>query len=365
MEFKKKYKFYLIQKKHWNGIGSFSVHLTKILESNLENQSSLTGALLMFENRLKKLKKEKEKWAKRNTILAYRVYDEDIPQVPVILDRYNDRFVLYDKSSLRFQTEEEKEERFKVISSIVIQVFNIPAESLYLKTRKKQKGHDQYEKLDSISKEFEVNENHVKLLINLSDYIDTGLFLDHRITRRWFGETSAGKHVLNLFCYTGAFTVYAAVGGAASVTSVDMSKTYIEWAKRNLAINGKSGRNFEYLTTDVLQWIRDEAKNPDRKRYDLIFLDPPTFSNSKKMTEEWNVEDNHRNLILTLLTKFLTPTGEIWFSTNFRKFVWAIPDEEWKERGYLCLDISLESIPEDFRDKKIHRLYKIIPTNVQ
>jgi len=112
---------------------------------------------------------------------------------------------------------------------------------------------------------------------------------------------------------------------------------------------------------DVLQWIRDEAKNPERKRYDLIILDPPTFSNSKKMTEEWNVEDNHRNFILTLLTKFLTDNGEIWFSTNFRKFVWAIPEDEWKERGYQCIDRTTQSIPEDFRDKKIHRLFQIKP----
>lgn len=320
-----------------------------------------SGALLMFQNRLKKLRKEKEKWAKRTAVEAFRIYDEDIPQVPVILDRYLDYFVLYDKSSLRFQTEEEKELRFKSIANIVSDIYQIPMEQIYLKTRKKQKGRDQYEKLDSESKEITISENGNHFIINLSDYLDTGLFLDHRLTRKWCGESSSGKHVLNLFCYTGSFSVYAAVGGALSVTSLDMSNRYIEWAKRNLTLNGKSGKQYEYLTVDVLQWVRDEAKNPERKRYDLIILDPPTFSNSKKMSEEWNVEENHRNFILTLLTKFLTPKGEIWFSTNFRKFNWAIPEEEWTERGYLCLDMTLQSIPEDFRDKKIHRLFKIKP----
>jgi len=310
---------------------------------------------------MKKLRKEKEKWSKRNSVFAYRIYDEDIPQVPVILDKYNDCFVLYDKSSLRYQTEEEKEERLKIIAAIVVDVYQISDEQLFVKTRKKQKGRDQYEKLDTVSKEIIIQENHAKFLINLSDYLDTGLFLDHRLTRKWFGESAKDKHILNLFCYTGSFSVYAALGGASSVTSIDMSKTYIEWAKRNLDINGISGRQYEFLTTDVLQWIRDESKNPDRKRYDLIMLDPPTFSNSKKMTEEWNVEENHRNFILTLLTKFLTPNGEIWFSTNFRKFVWGIPEEEWKERDYQCLDKTTMSIPEDFRDKKIHRLFQIKP----
>ncbi len=330
----------------------------------MSQTSPLSGALLMFQNRLKKIKKEKDKWARRNSIEAYRIYDEDIPQVPVILDKYLDFFVLYDKSSLRFQTEEEKDLRFQTIAGIVAEVYFTSLSNIFLKTRKKQKGKDQYQKLDSLTKEIQITENGNKFSINLTDYLDTGLFLDHRLTRKWFQEKSKHKHVLNLFCYTGSFTVYSAIGGAFSVTSLDMSNNYIEWAKRNLSLNGKSGRQYEFLTVDVLQWIRDEAKNPDRKRYDLIFLDPPTFSNSKKMSEEWNVEENHRNLLLTLITKFLTPEGEIWFSTNFRKFTWAIPEEEWKERGYVCLDRTLESIPEDFRDKKIHRLFQISPSEV-
>ncbi|TGN19361.1 class I SAM-dependent methyltransferase [Leptospira idonii] len=327
----------------------------------MTSSPSGTGALQMFENRLRKLKKEREKWAKKNSIECYRVYDEDIPQVPVILDRYSDSFVLYDRSSLRFQTEEEKEDRFSQIAKIVETVFAIPSESLYLKNRKKQKGRDQYEKLSSHSRSFWVKENQIQFSVNLSDYLDTGLFLDHRVTREWFSKEVKGKSVLNLFCYTGSFTVYSAIGGAASTTSVDMSNTYIDWAKTNLLQNGFSGRDHEFVCKDVLAWIRDEAKNPNRKRYDMIFLDPPTFSNSKKMTEEWDVQENHRNLILTLLTKFLTEKGEIWFSTNFRKFAWNIPEEEWKERDYQCIDLSEKSIPEDFRDKKIHRLYRIVP----
>ncbi len=185
--------------------------------------------------------------------------------------------------------------------------------------------------------------------------------MDHRITRKTVGDKAKGKSVLNLFCYTGSFTAYAAVGGASSTVSIDLSKTYIEWAGKNLAKNGFNLRNHELLCTDVIKWIRDESKNPSRKKYDLIILDPPTFSNSKKMSEEWDVQENHRNLLLTLLTKFLTDTGEILFSTNFRKFEWRIPDEEWSERDFQCIDLSLSSIPEDFRDKKIHKLYRIAP----
>jgi len=224
------------------------------------SSTELSGALLMFQNRLKKLKKEKEKWSIRNEVEAYRIYDEDIPQVPVILDRYIDKFVLYDKSSLRFQTEDEKEVRFQTIADIVREVFQTDVQKIFPKTRKKQKGKDQYEKLDRITNETVIHENGRKFNVNLSDYLDTGLFLDHRLTRKWFADASMKKHVLNLFCYTGSFSVYAATGGASSVTSLDMSKTYIDWAKRNLALNGISGKQYEYLTVDVLQWIRDESK---------------------------------------------------------------------------------------------------------
>ncbi|WP_411823675.1 class I SAM-dependent methyltransferase [Leptospira sp. 'Mane'] len=323
--------------------------------------NSLSGALLMFENRLKKLKKDREKWSKRTGIHSYRIYDEDIPQVPVILDRYNDCFVLYDRSSLRFQDEAGQEERYQEIGRIVKSSFALEDENLFLKRRKKQKGKDQYEKLSDVSKEIWIEENGIQFLINLSDYLDTGLFLDHRITRKMVGEKVQGKSVLNLFCYTGSFTAYAAAGGASSTVSIDLSKTYIEWAAKNLTKNGYNLRNHELLCTDVIKWIRDESKNPSRKKYDLIVLDPPTFSNSKKMSEEWDVQENHRNLLLTLLTKFLTETGEIWFSTNFRKFDLSIPEEEWSKRDFKCIDLSLVTIPEDFRDKKIHKLYHIMP----
>ncbi|GBF51795.1 SAM-dependent methyltransferase [Leptospira ryugenii] len=325
----------------------------------MEQNQILTGALQMFENRLQKLKKEREKWAKREGIQAYRVYEEDIPQVPVILDRYLDDYVLYDKSSLRFQTEEEKEKRFETISDIVRSVFQLSKAQLFLKTRKKQKGKEQYEKLDEDKKALTVTEHSARYLVNLSDYLDTGLFLDHRLTRSWFSKAANSKRVLNLFCYTGSFSVSAALGGASQVTSIDLSKTYLDWAKQNFNLNGIKTEDHSFICTDILQWLVDESRNEARQRYDLIFLDPPTFSNSKKMRQEWDIQAQHRNILLSLLGKFLSPGGEIWFSTNFRKFEMLIPEEEWLSRGYTCLDRSLESIPKDFRNTKIHKLFQI------
>ncbi|XDD45876.1 class I SAM-dependent methyltransferase [Leptospira sp. WS39.C2] len=322
------------------------------------------GALTMFENRLRKLKKEREKWAKRENIECYRIYSEDIPQVPCILDQYPSGLVLYDKSSLRFQAETDHEARLAQMETIVKNVFQIQENQLFLKRRKKQKGSDQYEKL-SIEGNFHwVNESNLEFRVNLSDYLDTGLFLDHRTTRSWIKTNSKNKSFLNLFSYTGAFSVYAASGGATKTTSIDLSKTYCDWAYQNLERNGFKNSNHQIINADILQWIEAEAKKTNRERYDLIFLDPPTFSNSKKMYEEWDVQTKHRNLLLLLLTKFLSENGEIWFSTNFRKFKMEVEDEEWKERGYRCINRTLESIPKDFRDQKIHQLFCIVPTEV-
>ncbi|TGL51284.1 SAM-dependent methyltransferase [Leptospira kemamanensis] len=319
------------------------------------------GALIMFENRLRKLKKEREKWAKKNSIECYRIYSEDIPQVPCILDRYPNGFVLYDKSSLHFRAESGHEERLTTIQAIIRDVFQLSEDQLILKHRQKQKGKDQYEKFALEGNFFWVKEANLEFKINLSDYLDTGLFLDHRVTRGWIKESSKNKSVLNLFSYTGAFSVYAASGGAKKTKSIDLSKTYCDWAKQNLEKNGFVGQNHLIINTDILQWIEEETKNPNRERYDLIFLDPPTFSNSKKMYEEWDVQTKHRNLLLLLLTKFLNDHGEIWFSTNFRKFKMEVEEEEWKERGYKCINKTKESIPFDFRDDKIHQLFCIIP----
>lgn len=317
------------------------------------------GALLMFENRLRKLKKEREKWSKKQGIQCYRIYSEDIPQVPVILDSYPSGLVLYDKSSLRFQNEAEQEERFLKIKSIVSSIY--PEKEVFLKKRKKQKGKDQYTPVSRDEKTVWVKESGLSFKINLSDYLDTGLFLDHRLTREWIQKKCNGKSFLNLFCYTGAFTVFAASGGASYTTSVDMSKTYLDWAKENLIKNGYSERTNSFILADVLFWLEEESKNPNRKRYDIIFIDPPTFSNSKKMREEWDVQTKHSNILLLLLTKFLTETGELWFSTNFRQFKMEVPDAEWEARDYICEDLSESSIPEDFRDKKIHKLFRIYP----
>ncbi|EOQ90218.1 methyltransferase domain protein [Leptospira yanagawae serovar Saopaulo str. Sao Paulo = ATCC 700523] len=321
------------------------------------------GALIMFENRLRKLKKEREKWAKKNSIECYRIYSEDIPQVACILDRYPNGFVLYDKSSLRFKAESDHHERLTTIQAIIRDVFQLSESDLFLKQRQKQKGKDQYEKFALEGNFFWVKESNLEFRINLTDYLDTGLFLDHRVTRGWIKEKSKNQSILNLFSYTGAFSVYAASGGAKKTKSVDLSKTYCDWAKQNLERNGFGGQNHQIINADILKWIEDETRNANRERYDLIFLDPPTFSNSKKMYEEWDVQAKHKNLLLLLLSKFLNENGEIWFSTNFRKFKMEVEDEEWKERGYICTNKTKDSIPLDFRDDKIHQLFCITPNH--
>ena len=190
----------------------------------------------------------------------------------------------------------------------------MPADAIYWRTRRPQKGKSQYEAIADVQERVVVEEGGLKFLVNFTDYLDTGLFLDHRATRARIRAASKGKRFLNLFCYTGVATVYAAAGGAASTTSIDMSRTYLDWAKRNLSINGIPGEH-RFVQEDCLAWLAAE----DKERYDLIFLDPPTFSNSKRMDHEFDVQRDHVDLIRATL-KRLAPGGLLLFSTNFRKF---------------------------------------------
>jgi len=225
----------------------------------------------------------------------------------------------------------------------------IPREKVVVKRRERQSGTRQYERQASQGEFLEVSEGGVKLLVNLTDYLDTGLFLDHRPLRLRIQREAAGKRFLNLFCYTATATVHAAKGGARSTTSVDLSKTYLDWARRNLSLNGLSDRQ-RLEQADVMAWLAE-----DRSEYDLIFIDPPTFSNSKRMEGVFDVQRDHVAL-LDLAMARLAPAGTLYFSNNFRKFVL---DPQMAER-YVVEEITQATLDEDFRrNARIHRAWKL------
>jgi 23S rRNA (guanine2445-N2)-methyltransferase / 23S rRNA (guanine2069-N7)-methyltransferase len=236
--------------------------------------------------------------------------------------------------------------------SVLPEVLDVPRERTYVRTRRQQKRGAQYEKLAERG-EFEVvTEGGLELLVNFTDYLDTGLFLDHRPTRARLRELAAGKSFLNLFAYTATATVFAAAGGARATTSVDLSRTYLDWAQRNLERNGfGDDKRHRLLQADVLAWLEER----ERERYDLIFLDPPTLSRSKRMAKELDVQRDHVELIRSALLK-LAPNGLLIFSTNFRKFRL----DEQGLAGLTVDDVTLATIPKDFaRDPRIHRCFEI------
>ncbi|GAL15770.1 23S rRNA (guanine-N-2-) -methyltransferase rlmL [Vibrio astriarenae] len=278
---------------------------------NSKNASSIAPD---FANRLKKNIGKIGKWAKKEQLDCYRIYDADLPEYNVAIDIYLDHLVIQEYAAPKNIPPEKAKRRLTDIIRAAIDVTGTDANKVILKTREKQKGRSQYEKLSQQSDTMNVNEYGVKLIVNLHDYLDTGLFLDHKITRRKIGELAQGKKFLNLFAYTGSATVHAAVGGAQSTTTVDMSKTYLEWAKENMALNGQVGRQHQYIQADCLQWLDNASE-----QYDLIFIDPPTFSNSKRMEQTFDVQRDHIQLMKNL-KRLLAQQGTIVFSNNKRHF---------------------------------------------
>ncbi len=228
----------------------------------------------------------------------------------------------------------------------------VDANNVVLKVRERQKGRAQYQKLAQQSETLQVNEYGVTLQVNLYDYLDTGLFLDHKLTRKMLGEMSSGKDFLNLFAYTGSATVHAAKGGARSTTTVDMSNTYLDWAKENMKLNGLVGRQHQYIQADCLQWLEKASGE-----YDLIFIDPPTFSNSKRMEQSFDVQRDHIQLMRNL-KRLLRPNGVIVFSNNKRHF--KMDEDSLKEIGLSARNISAKTLPMDFaRNKQIHNCWLV------
>lgn len=298
----------------------------------------------MFENRLNKVFKHRKKIASKQTISCYRIYDHDLPEFPFSIDIYED--VLYiAEYARRHELSEEEYEIWKSESFACIEkVIGIPQSDFFVKERKRNshRSGSQYEKLDDEQSFKTIEEGGLKFLVNLTDYLDTGLFLDHRITRQMVREKSEQKDVLNLFAYTGSFSVYAASGKAKSVTTVDLSKTYLNWAKDNLQINLFKGNQFQFIHADVKEYLREIKANS----YDLIIMDPPTFSNSKRMKDFLDIQIDHPFLINQCLHA-LRKEGLLYFSTNFTKFQLQEP----LLKSSSIKNITAATTPFDFQGK--------------
>jgi 23S rRNA (guanine2445-N2)-methyltransferase / 23S rRNA (guanine2069-N7)-methyltransferase len=313
----------------------------------------------MFGNRVSKNLKQLEKWAQRERVSCYRVYDADMPEYSFAIDRYaeadSERVWLYVQEYTAPKTinPDAVQRRRNEALAALPGVTGIPADRIHLRQRRKTSRGEQYEKLGEKAEFRLVEEGGLRFWVNFTDYLDTGLFLDHRITRQRLRDAATHKRFLNLFAYTGSATVYAAAGRARATTTVDMSATYLDWAQRNLAVNGLSGSQHEFLQEDCIAWLKGAVV--ERRTYDLIFLDPPTFSNSKRMEDIHDVQRDHRALIDRCMA-LLAPGGKLVFSTNAQKFkldaeVGAL---------YKVTDISRATLPKDFeRNARIHQCFEL------
>jgi len=309
-----------------------------------------------FRRRLAKRSKHLGRWARRQGIEAFRVYDRDIPEIPLVIDLYAGwlHAAEYDRPHERTDIEHEVW-LDRMIEAAALEL-GVPPERTFLKVRRRQRDGGQYEKVDGRRAVVAVREGGLTFEVNLSDYLDTGLFLDHRTTRAMVRDEAAGRRMLNLFGYTGSFSVYAAAGGAAGTTTVDLSNTYLEWTRTNLALNGfrDAGRH---------RTVRDEARGFLHHRalrgeppFDLVVADPPTFSRSARSETPWDVQRDHAEL-LELVARNLAPGGVVYFSTNFRRFRL---DEDRVRPLYAVREITSRTIPEDFRNERVHRAWRLV-----
>jgi len=329
----------------------------------------------MLGERLANRMRHLAKWARRQGIGCVRLYERDVPEYPAIVDWYADidpatgepvdfarrgDAVAWLFRRTRDETPQQILDHRRDSEAEILAGLDIPRDRLFIKERGRQVadegGREQYERVAALGRTKVVVEHGLRFEVNLSDYLDTGLFLDHRPTRLAVQQRAAGKRVLNLFAYTGAFSVHARAGGAAATTTVDLSKTYLEWFGRNLALNGFAlGGEHRAIHADCLQWLEAGPASP-QERYDLVICDPPTFSNSKRMkAESFSIDRDHPQLLASL-ARFVAPRGEVFFSTNSRSFEMA-PDAV--PAGFGGHEISHRSVPEDFRNRRIHRCWRL------
>jgi len=323
-------------------------------ERGSEGQSTVPRVLSqggqMVANRLRKNLKRLTPWLRREDVTCYRVYDADIPEYAAAIDVYEGRLHIAEYAAPKEIPEQKAAERFAQLVEGAREVFEVgAAEEIAVKQRLRQKGRDQYQRLETTRERIVVREGKVKVLVNLHDYLDTGLFLDHRPLRAWLGREASGGHFLNLFSYTGVATLHAALGGATTSTSIDSSTTYLDWFNANLALNGLSDRQHRGVRADVRDWLSEETRT-----YDLIMVDPPSFSNSKGQAD-FDVQRDHLSLLELAMAR-LSKKGVLYFSTNHRKFVLdPAVQQTWQVK-----DVTQGSIPEDFsRNQRIHACWRL------
>lgn len=311
--------------------------------------SQLGAGARMFANRIRKNMKNLRRWVRREGVQCYRIYDADMPEYAVAVDLYGDALHVAEYRAPANIPQEDTDRRMADVAAALPLATGVQPQSIHYKQRMRQRGKQQYEQLERRGDYQTVQEGDAKLLVNLSDYLDTGLFLDHRPLRLRIGAQAKGAHVLNLFCYTAAASVHAALGGARSTTSVDLSRTYLDWARKNFAANGFGEQQHRLIQADCLQWLREE-----QREYDLILLDPPSFSNSKRMQDHFDVQRDHPQIIELALAR-LARGGTLYFSNNLRSFKLDPEVAGWAG----CEDISRQTLDEDFKRRpQVHQCWR-------
>jgi 23S rRNA (cytosine1962-C5)-methyltransferase len=308
---------------------------------------------LMFENRLAKVYRHLGKQAERLGVSCFRIYDHDLPEFPLLIENYEGKLYVAEYERRHGMSEEQHDHWLDQCLNLASKIILVDREKIFLKLRERKKGRSgQYKKTDASKQEFVVHENNLKFIVNLSDYLDTGLFLDHRVTRQKVKDESPAKKILNLFCYTGSFSVYAAAGGASEIVSVDLSKTYLNWTEKNMALNGfTDSSKFKCIQGDVLQWLDEFPEN----YFDLVILDPPTFSNSQRMKDFLDIQRDHVSIINRCLT-LMKENAVLYFSTNYKKFLL----EKEKIHSTSIQDITKQTTPFDFGRGLDRKCYRII-----
>ncbi|MBL7773298.1 MAG: class I SAM-dependent methyltransferase [Chitinophagaceae bacterium] len=302
-----------------------------------------------LRNRIRKNLKLLKPWIQRENVSCYRVYDWDMPEFPWCIDYYEGRIHAAEYATRHPLSDEDYQYWLTACKEVFIDLFQLTEEQLYLKLRERKK-QGQYEKVNDKKEFFTVKENGLLFQVNLQDYLDTGLFLDHRPLRKQVMQESKDKHVLNLFAYTGSFSVYAAAGGAFTTTTVDLSNTYLNWAKENFKLNQLPLARHSLIKADVKEWL----KQPSHRPFDIIVLDPPTVSKSKMTKTNFDVQTDHVAMIQDVM-RHLSRDGVLYFSTNYRDFIL----DETLFQTFEVNNITLQTIPNDFRNKKIHYCWSI------
>lgn len=337
----------------FNGALECKLYLMSVDATNqfkdAQQQQELSEGAKMLVNRLQKNLKHLQKWAKRQDIGCYRLYDADLPEYAFAIDIYNDHAVLQEYAAPAEIATHKVERRSLEVHQAVLSVLGLRPENIVIKQRKQQKGLEQYQKMNQMQRTMIVNEGRAQFKVNLYDYLDTGLFLDHRLLRMSFEKLPADTRFLNCFAYTGTASVHAALAGAFT-TNVDLSNTYLQWAEDNFRLNHLDCSRHQFIQDDCLSWLKRT-----RDRFDVIFLDPPSFSNSKRMTDTLDVQRDHESLIGSAM-RLLYPGGQLYFSTNLRQFKLSPSVAE----AYDVRDISADTIDLDFkRNHRIHQCFII------